>query len=437
MRKSLSDAEKQRLVDVVAQSTREGICQVSPGELDAGWQKLEQSLSDGKYRSVRIVRGYVTPWYMRGIVFVSMILGVGIIADWARTQRELAPASLAFVVEGASIGSAQGIEAHPDAPAELVFSDQSRVKLAPKTKVSVLSMDTHGAQVSLANGDLDVSVKRREEASWRFEAGPFIVSVKGTSFHLGYQAERGRLAVQMREGVVEVKGPSPDRTLTLRGGESLELFANTSTAKQAPADPAAGRKLPHEQPSAAREFAEPLAPATRAASQRARARASEPRPEGETAEPWSQLIGRGDFAAVVKDAEEQGLDVALTRASATDLTALADAARYIRRYDVAKQALLRVRDRFPGSNRSGDAAFFLGRLAEAGPSSQSALSWYEIYLRESPHGAYAGEALGREIALYSQSDRSRARVAARQYLERFPHGSQADLAKSLVQSADE
>jgi len=442
VRKSLTDGEKQHLVDVVAQATREGLSPVSPAQLDVGWQKLEQSLSDGKYRSVPIVRPYVTPWYLRGIVFVSMILGVGIVADWTQYQRELAPlAPLHFVLEGTSVRPEQSIEAQPNAPAELVFSDQSRVKLAPKAKLAVLSMDSHGARVALTSGDLDVSVKRREGASWRFEAGPFIVSVKGTAFHLGFEAERGRLALQMREGVVEVKGPSADRKLTLRAGESLELFAKERTAEQQAADAASGRRAPAEQPTPATQPASELAPAATARSSfhRVRTRAGEPPTEGQSSESWSKLIARGDFAAVVKDAEDRGLDVALARASASELTSLADAARYTHRHDIARQALVRVRERFAGTNRSSDAAFFLGRLAEAGPSSsaQSALSWYETYLREAPQGAYAGEALGREMALLSQSDRARARVAARQYLERFPHGSQADLARTRLQSAAE
>lgn len=435
MGRVLSDAEKQRLVDVVAQSTREGICRVSPDELDAGWHKLEQSLSDGKYRSVPIVRGNIKHWYVRGVVFASMILVVGIVADWARNRPRSAP--LAFVVEGASGGLGQGIEAHPDVPAELVFSDRSRVRLAPKTKVAVLSMDTRGARVSLANGELDVSVRPRAEASWRFEAGPFIVAVKGTSFHLGYEAARGRLALQMREGEVEVKGPAPDRKLTLRGGEFLELFANQRAAEQPATESASGRSVAGEKPPRATEREAPRAQPRRPSPPRAKALASEPPPEAEVGQPWSKLISRGEFAAVVKDAEAQGLDVALARASASELTALADAARYTRRYDVGKQALLRVRERFAGTNRSGDAAFFLGRLAEAGSSAESALSWYATYLRESPHGAYAGEALGRQIALFAESDRARARVAARQYLARFPHGSHAELARSLVQSASE
>lgn len=438
MLKSLSDADRQRLVDVVAQSTREGICQVSPGELDAGWLKLEQALSDGKHRSVPIIRGhfrsYFAPWYVRGLAVVSMIVVVGIIADWVRTQRDLAAAPLAFVVEGASLGPAQAVEAHADAPAELVFSDHSRVRLAPKTKVAVLSMDTQGARVSLADGDLDVAVKQREQPSWRFEAGPFIVSVQGTSFHLGYEAERGRLAVEMREGVVEVAGPSPNRKLTLRGGESLELFAQEPPETSPSARAVARGQAPLEPPPIAPE---PPAEKGRALSHRTHARILESPTEREGGEAWSKLIARGEFAAVVKDAEDRGLDRTLMGASSGELTALADAARYTRRYDVARMALLRVRDHFPGTHGSSDAAFFLGRLAEAEPSPQVALSWYETYLRESSDGAYAGEALGREVALFSKSNRARARVAARQYLERFPHGSQAELAKSLVQSVDE
>ena len=41
------------------------------------------------------------------------------------------------------------------------------------------------------------------------------------------------------------------------------------------------------------------------------------------------------------------------------------------------------------------------------------------------------EALGRQLALLARSDTARARELARAYLERFPHGAQAELARSL------
>jgi TolA-binding protein len=438
----LSDTEKQHLVDVVAQATRDGLPEVSPDELEAGWQKLERSLSAGKYPSVPIVRGYVTPWYLRGIVFVSMILGVGIVADWRQYQREMTPlAPLRFVLEGTSVGTEQTIEAPADAPAQLVFSDRSRVSLSPKTKMAVVAMDSHGARVALAGGDLEVSVTRREGSSWRFEAGPFTVAVKGTSFHLGFEAARGRLALQMHEGSVEVRGPSQDRRLVLGAGESIELFAAVpADGRQAPA--AAVGKLAMLDPTPTHQSTEPAAaplPA-RPLPHRAKSKGDDNLPESQPDPSWSKLIARGEFAAVIKDATDRGLDVTLAQASAAELTALADAARYTRRNDVARQALVRLRARFPGSGRSSEAAFFLGRLAETDPTStsaQAALAWYETYLHESAQGPYAAEALGREITLLSPTDRTRARAAARQYLERFPHGSQADLARSHLQSPAE
>jgi TolA-binding protein len=155
------------------------------------------------------------------------------------------------------------------------------------------------------------------------------------------------------------------------------------------------------------------------------------------ADPWSDLITKGDFSAIVQDAERRGLDVTLARGSALDLITLADAARYTRKYETARQALLALRARFAGSDRSKDAAFFLGRLSEVGPSSSdAALTWYDTYLAEAGRGPYASEALGRKLTLLVPMDRERARKAARTYLQRFPQGNQAELAHSvLVNSA--
>jgi hypothetical protein len=156
------------------------------------------------------------------------------------------------------------------------------------------------------------------------------------------------------------------------------------------------------------------------------------------AQGWSKLIARGEFAAVVEDAERRGMEETLASAGAAELTSLADAARYTRRNEVARGALLALRSRYRESDRAKEAAFFLGRLSEATPStSAAAFAWYETYLKEAPGGPYADEALGRELVLLARTDRARAREVARRYVERFPNGAQAELAKSLVQSASE
>jgi len=260
---------------------------------------------------------------------------------------------------------------------------------------------------------------------------------------LAFDAERGRLALQMVTGVVEVRGPLDDRVLIIRAGESLELFANPAAVSVGARTPVAP---PSESPppaKAAGELSPPpaIAPGTAhvmPSAVRRRSRMDERAELEPSPAPWSKLMAQGDFAAVVKDAERRGFDATLASSSPAELTLLSDAARYTHRNDLARQALLGLRARFPGTDRARDAAFFLGRLAESPASSSSAaLSWYDTYLNESVHGPYAGEALGRELSLLARTDRARARKTAQVYLERFPRGTQAELAKSLVESDSE
>jgi len=437
--RTLNDGQTQKVVDAVAEATRTGLGKITPAELDSGWTSLESALNDGKFPSVPIVA--VAPrWWLRGFAFAAVALALGFATYRLLPTRQAAP--LHYVLEGTVLGPGATISAGPETPARLVFSDSSQIRIAPAATLAVLSLDAHGSRIALADGDLDVQVQHRPDTSWRFEAGPFTVKVRGTAFHLAYSAERGRLALHMVTGVVEVHGPSQGpasaRVLTLRAGESLELFAGEKPKPSAPVleRPAALETIPVANPPA--ETAPPLpAPAPpRGMPNQLRHRASQagqalsaPAPVG-----WSSLIAQGDFAGVVKDAERRGLDVTLAAASAAELTALADAARYTKQTDLARQALLGLRARFAGTARASDAAFFLGRLAES-PSSSSgaAVTWYETYLRESARGPYAGEALGREMALLARTDRARARRSAQIYLERFPHGSQAELARSLLE----
>ena len=128
----------------------------------------------------------------------------------------------------------------------------------------------------------------------------------------------------------------------------------------------------------------------------------------------------------------------IAQATAAELASLADSARYTKRHDLARQVLLAIRARFAGSEHARDASFFLGRLAEASTSRpDAALTWYDTYLGEASHGLYASEALGREMTLLARSAPERARKVARSYLERFPRGPQAELARSLLESDSE
>lgn len=447
----MMDEGPRNAIDDVAEATRRGLGGMSPDQLDLGWRRLEHALAAESQSRARAERRAPRRW-QAGLVLAAAGLVAGFVAyRWTQAGP---PVPLHYAVEGAMLApgdAGETIVAGANAPAKLTFSDASLIRMAPSARVAVLSVDGHGSRIALAHGDLDVAITHRQGSSWLFEAGPFSVKVTGTAFHMAFDSARGRLGLQMSSGSVEVRGPTRDRVVTLHAQESLELYARpqatlakgTSPGAPAPAAPKAegASDLPSRQTAGeAQVRAVALAsPSPRKSASPVHRRVAvveqaDPGPE----QGWSKLIARGEFAAVVEDAERRGIDGTLASAGAAELTSLADAARYTRRNDVARKALLALRSRYRDSERAKEAAFFLGRLAEATPStSASAFTWYETYLGEAPVGPYADEALGRELVLLARTDRARARDVARRYVERFPNGAQAELAKSLVQSAPE
>jgi hypothetical protein len=425
------------IVDAFVERAEREFGPMTQKQLDHGWQRLRRAKSAGA-RPWSVRRGRrlrALPWLAAfaaaGVVVLSATLG----------YRALSPQPLRYTVEGLVARQGDAIEASPHAVSRLLFSDESHVVLDPSTRLTVDGLDARGARIGLLDGTIDVFVKPRASGSWLFSAGPFLVRVKGTSFRLAFAAALGRLGLQMTSGQVEVV--APERTVTVGVGESIELFAappsSAGTAAPMAATPA------HEDTT--------LAPETRPAPTRLRTAADSPRrravalPGGEPASPraanaaasstepslaWTHWLSQGKFAQVVADAEQRGMEQVIARARPADMAALADAARYIKRYSLSRQVLLAMRSRFTATESANDASFFLGRLAEATSGAEPALAWYDTYLRDAPRGLYAKEAMGREMRLRAAGSPERTRGIARQYLERFPQGPEADLARALV-----
>jgi TolA-binding protein len=148
---------------------------------------------------------------------------------------------------------------------------------------------------------------------------------------------------------------------------------------------------------------------------------------------WQTLVMHGEFEAVVAAANEKGLQTCLSACSAPELRALADAARYTNRVDLAEQCLLALRQRFADSGQSQAAAFLLGRTGESRGRTASAQHWYEVYLAESPDGEFAADALaGRMRTVAAARGNAAARSLAREYLRRYPDGVHATSASRIA-----
>jgi TolA-binding protein len=342
---------------------------------------------------------------------------------------------------------------------QLRFSDGTRIRLAPGAKLSVAAPGARGARLRLQDGEAHFEVMHLPHAAWAVEAGPYVVDVTGTVFDVRWSAADEIAEVHLRSGSVRVSGPLLAEHATLHPGQSLiahiaahELRigedlpagarAGGGQATPATADATARPGVPSEAAEPAKVLPggpvavpEPETPAPVVAAPAGKPRHRrlalvlqhhEEAPEAQpwTPHAWGARVNAGDVKSVLDEAESHGLDSVLAEADGPALVALADAARYDGRTDVAARALLAQRSRFPGTAAASNAAFFLGRLADDAGKTGEALDWYRRYSVEQPRGAYAAEALGRAmLAVARLSSKAAARDMAEEYLDRFPNGT--------------
>jgi FecR protein len=344
-----------------------------------------------------------------------------------------------YVAAGATLGAVR-------------FSDHSDFDLDPGTRLRISDLEVRGARVMLEGGLLHVRIHPRPRGSWTLAAGPYVVHVTGTEFDLAWRVDEQTLDLRLHHGSVTVEGPLAEAGLKVATGQHLIANATTGTLSlvdelnpnlpSLEAPTVSPTPIASAAPAGAFAFA-PVEPAPVPSPVAVRSRASDTPPSraigsrgsGRT-EPqsWAVRASHGDFNGVLEDAERRGLDRSLLESPVVDLAALADAARYARRQDVARRALVAERTRFPGSLQARDAPFFLGGLAQAQKNDAGELDWYELYLRESPNGVYASEALGRKMMLVQRlKGIDAARPIASDYLDRFRDGPYAPSARKLLQ----
>jgi len=378
-------------------------------------------------------RGSRRRWRRLGLAFGLAVASAT--AAWVGVrQHEPSETALTFAVTGAPLATGGYVSATAEAAAQIAFSDGSSVGLRPRSRARVADVDARGGRVLLEEGEARVQVTPRPKARWSVEAGPYTVRVTGTVFDVAWSSGTEVLEVRMTKGSVVVTGPLAAHGIRLDAGQHLS--ANTRDANIALDGVETAGPDPEEPGLAPAAGGEPeptvSAPKRKAAARRSAAASTEIGESG----PWARLLAKGAFRDVVAAAEDEGISEVLARAPRGELSALAHAARYQRRTELARQALLAERGRFPGSREAREAAFYLGGLSEgdANPSGLAdALSWYDVYLGEERGGVYAMQALGRKMTVVQRlRGPAAARPIALGYLEQYPDGPYAELARTLA-----
>jgi len=392
----------------------------SPALLSRGWSAVTNRMADRTNRRRALLRWSV----VAGACAIVVVAGL---VTWARmSMAPVPPTALSYRIEGGSVIEGGYLKESGSSGVKLRFTEGTEFMLAPGARGRLRSVDGAGARIAIEQGTASFLVTPRSNARWLVDAGPFLVTVKGTAFTVSWDAARELFELRMKHGQVLVTGPAPQGTITLWAGQRLavNLPKQETLITELTAEVAWAGSLPATEPPSEREtLAHPSHGLASSAAGKGPARRS-----------WGEAVAAGDWDRILADVDRWGVKRTLIEASSEELFAVADAARYHRRVALAREALLAERRRFPGSARALDAVFLLGRLEEAGRQGVGkAIARYDEYLRQAPGGTYAAEALGRKMMATSQREGAvKARPIAEEYLRRFPAGTYAGTARALL-----
>jgi TolA-binding protein len=422
-----------KVLAILTDLARRSVQPATPVQLDQGLHAVAARIAVGRARRRGLVR-----WSLAGTMAAAAVVGVLQIVSFSRA-RLLAPTSpaLAYQIEGGRVVDGGYLRESGNGGIKLFFTEGTEFILMPGTRGRLGAIDSSGARIAIEHGTASFQVTPRSDGKWLVDVGPFLVTVKGTVFTVSWDATSERFELRLRHGQVTVTGPVAGGDIALRAGQRLvvnlpkaEILITEQKLEEAWADSTAGPAMPAAEAPRERPSAAPERPAAKTSTG-----ASLPpvaaKVDGEHR--WSAALAAGNLDLILADVDRAGVKSTLEKASSEDLFALADAARYRRRMALAREALLVERRRFPGSARSLDAAFLLGRVEEASERGMArAIEWYDEYLAQAPTGTYASEALGRKMTLTSQlKGAAQAQPVAEEYLRRFPNGTYAGSARAL------
>jgi TolA-binding protein len=335
----------------------------------------------------------------------------------------------------------------------LKFADSSTVIIKNSSTARILEQKGHHVRFLLERGHASINVKHHDDTHWIVDVGPYKVNVIGTSFDVLWEPEEQHFELNLHHGKVKVVGPMIESGHTISSKEILGAWVSDNRVEITAAPGTKQKKRtvtnnlisqnPHGHLSSNNNAKHNDTVSESSVMQNSASlknknhhgkNLKEPEAAAKIEVSWSAQNRNGNFASVVSEARQIGLANIFKTSSATDIQALADAARLSGNLDISLDAFHALRQRFPQTSFASNAAYSLGKIAfDKGASYGLAAKWLNTYLAEKPSGALAREARGRLIEAKNKlGDINGARNTARQYLKMYPDGPHAKLAKSIL-----
>ncbi len=340
-------------------------CAVDKDGDELEWRTLLHAAHDDDEHGLRKRRA-LRLWLLAPVAACA-VLGVG----WGLYRGLSEPSPLRFNLDGRE-AAGEYVAAEAERSRQMAFSDGSTVVLRPSGRLRVTGTHAHGATLLLERGGVDVSIRHHASTGWRLEVGPYVVEVTGTRFNVTWDPDAGDVGIDLIEGAVEVSGPGISTPLRLQMGQQFR--ANQAGSYGVERRQAAPVSVAAATGPSGRDLSAVPLKAPRVASLAGTERGGSPSAPAKPACDFAGLVSSGQFEATVSAAQRLGIDTTLAECPTRSLFALADAARYLGRFDLSKSTLLAIRKRVPEDRCK--AAFFLGRLEEARGNLELALSWY-------------------------------------------------------------
>jgi transmembrane sensor len=354
---------------------------------------LDEPLSEVQVQ--RIWRRLQTPaaplWTRRSLRLsaASAVLAVGLALTWL-VGRPVAPLAVSDV---GALSPSQMLGG--PYPTHWPLTDGSRIELGTDTQLEVVQNTEASFVLALKAGHASFDVQPGGPRRWSISAGALRIDVVGTSFSVDRDA--GGIAVQVRHGVVLVRGPGVAHGLQrLRAGERVLV----------------------EEPAPAPSLSPPSAPPP-AAEPEAQA---QPEPEASSAAQSAAANETSETTAVVALIDVDQARATLTPDQSAVLLRAADQARQQNNSEQALSLLERVRAEARGSIHAALASWTLARMRLASEPARAAVDIAQALQGKLPEGLRES-ARARLVEAHSLAGESAAaRAAAEAYRAEYPEG---------------